>query len=488
MAAGAGCDPRALRYASGAAGLGGAGGAGGGTAAGGAGGDGDRATYELVPVPVRKLDMVFVVDTSADMTAIQVKLAAQIPVFMNLLKMAPSSDGSAAALPSLHAAVVSADTGAGAVDLSSQRCAVRGGRGQFRTSGRTACPRALLDPTQPLHYLTAYDDQRQKNYTGDIADALGCLVLLGDDGCFVSSPLEAVRWALDPVNPPAGHQGFLRPDAMLAIIVVSRHDDCSLPDGSTLFDPSQDSLGPLSFRCDDFGTQCNVGTAILPPSVAPTQVPLDCQPSPGRRLTQIADEVAFLKGLKGDPTRVFVAAIAGPATPYVTTRIAQTEPNGTIEMVPALVPSCTVNAGETGVPAVRLQQWAADFANHGLLETICANTFAPVFAQVLQGLSGLDTPQCLGAVRDTTPATPDVDADCIVTDQVPSATGGTTSMPLPECAGADTPRPCWSAHSNAACNDGLGLFINRAVDAAAGTTTIASCQVCPPGAHLSGCP
>ena len=486
VAVGAGCDPRALRYASGA----------GAAGTSGAGGEGDRATYELVPAPVRKLDIVFVVDTSQEMSSIQVKLAAQIPVFMNVLKMVPSG-GSGLVLPSLHAAVVSADTGAGAFDLPGQGCPLRGGRGQFRTNGRTACPGAGLDPTQPLHYLTAYDNERDKNYSGDIGKALSCLALLGEDGCFVSSPLEAVRWALDPMNPPAGHQGFLRSDALLAIIVVGRQDDCSLPDSSTLFDPnpSYDSLasplGPFTgFRCNEFGDWCTVGTASLPPSVVPTQVPVDCEASqlPSNRLTQISDEVAFLKGLKSDPTRVFVAAIAGPATPYVTTRVAHTEPTGVIEMIPALAPSCTANAGESGLPAVRLQQWVQGFGNHGLVQTICAPTFAPAFTQVAQALSQLDLPQCLGAVRDANPATPEIDADCVVTDQVPSATGGTASMPLPECAGADTPRPCWSVNANAACDHGLGLFIDRAFDAPAGTTTTASCQICPPGAQLSGCP
>lgn len=57
--------------------------------------------------------------------------------------------------------------------------------------------------------------------------ALQCLALVGDRGCALTSPLEAMKRALD------GHlvenSGFLRPTATLAVVIVTDKDDCSVP-------------------------------------------------------------------------------------------------------------------------------------------------------------------------------------------------------------------------------------------------------------------
>jgi len=83
--AGAACDPRALRYVSGA---GGPGGVSGGSGFGGA--DGLRESYDLVPAPVKKLDILIVVDTSPGTAAMQEKLAANLPLSFDVLKMVPT--------------------------------------------------------------------------------------------------------------------------------------------------------------------------------------------------------------------------------------------------------------------------------------------------------------------------------------------------------------------------------------------------------------
>ena len=95
------------------------------------------------------------------------------------------------------------------------------------------------------------------------------------------------------------------------------------------------------------------------------------------RLTKVADEVAFLKGLKTDPNQIFVAAITGPATPYSIEMIQQgMDP----EMHPNIVHSCTQNSGEYADPSVRIQQWVEAFGNHGLAQTICADLVRAVAA------------------------------------------------------------------------------------------------------------
>src|SRR5437868_1798050 len=62
---------------------------------------------------------------------------------------------------------------------------------------------------------------------------------------------------------PAENQGFLRQDALLAIVMVTNEDDCSARAGIQLYDTSSNQsvnsvLGPPSnFRCNEFGHLCN---------------------------------------------------------------------------------------------------------------------------------------------------------------------------------------------------------------------------------------
>ena len=56
--------------------------------------------------------------------------------------------------------------------------------------------------------------------------ALKCMAILGEGGCQLSSPLEAMKRALDGHLP--GNQGFLRADSVLQIIILTDKDDCSV--------------------------------------------------------------------------------------------------------------------------------------------------------------------------------------------------------------------------------------------------------------------
>src|SRR5580704_10582205 len=55
----------------------------------------------------RKIDLLFMVDNSSSMLTLQTKMAAQFPVFTNVLKGLPGG------LPDVHIAVISSSMGAG---------------------------------------------------------------------------------------------------------------------------------------------------------------------------------------------------------------------------------------------------------------------------------------------------------------------------------------------------------------------------------------
>lgn len=59
--------------------------------------------------------------------------------------------------------------------------------------------------------------------------ALGCMLMLGDGGCQVSSPLESMRRALDGHSP--ANKGFPRSGVHLMIFMLSDADDCSMQPG-----------------------------------------------------------------------------------------------------------------------------------------------------------------------------------------------------------------------------------------------------------------
>jgi hypothetical protein len=458
---------------------------------------GARAVDEFGPPPNRKLDMIFVVDRSPGMETAQIKFLAQFPVFTNVLKMLPTLDGMHTALPDLHLAVVSSDTGPGRYDLPGRSCPFGGDRGLFQYAARGDCMVSPLDttPTQQT-FLAASNDQQQKNYRGDITDAFTCIARLGSQGCAFSSPLEALRWALDPVNPVAGNQGFLRPDAILAVVLLTNQDDCSVPEDSSLMDPTQDALsdplGPFStFRCNEFGHLCQVGGGLQPP---PRTVPTwltGCvsNDTATGRLTRVADEVAFLRGLKRDPNQIFVVATTGPASPYGIALQNRSNRFGVAENQPQMIPSCTVpGTAEYGLPAVRIEQWVTAFGDRGLLQPVCGPTFAPALQAVAQDLGKVENDCMSQRPRDVDPTTPALDADCIVTDHSSTDPAFAGGLAVPACAGNGGKPPCWTLSESSRCDSKLAFDVTRADEPPSDIVTTVSCATCPAGVAAAGCP
>jgi len=436
----------------------------------------------------REIDILFMIDDSPSMLPLQAKLLTNFPVFMNVLKNLPMG------LPDVHIAVVSQNTGAGKFDLPQYHCPFGGDRGQFHFQPTGTCTTSPLMAGQT--FLQASNNQTIKNYTGDISDAFTCIAQLGDQGCGFEGQLKAVRWALDPNDTPDTNVGFLRPEAYLAVILITNEDDCSVPDDSGLIDPTQtlmsDPLGPFwSFRCNEFGHLCNINGTLSPP---PRGVAMNLQgcvsnDTPSGQLTHVADEIAFLKSLKPDPNQIMVAAITGPATPYSIELIPDPNPADN-QMIANVAHSCVENSGEYGDPSVRIQQWVQAFGNNGLLLTICADTFAPALMTIATKLSMLLGPQCInGTLRDGDPTTPALDPMCTVIDSYVNS-GQTISSAVESCASNGNTPPCWALADDAMhCPNGKVLQVNRgSAMPPNGLNSRVSCELCPSGVTQSGCP
>jgi hypothetical protein len=224
---------------------------------GGAGGaDPNRWRGVVNPSINRNVDILFMVDDSSSMDLQQANLIRNFPTFMTRLQDPPG-------LPNVHIAVVSQDMGAG--DGSIASCDATGGKhGIFQYTARGTCTATNLQAGATFISNIA----GAANYTGDIATVFSCIAALGNSGCGFEHQFAAILRALgaDGQAPPAENQGFLRPDAYLAIIMLTNEDDCSESPGVPLFDTRTNTnvasqLGPpANFRCNEFGHMCDSGS------------------------------------------------------------------------------------------------------------------------------------------------------------------------------------------------------------------------------------
>ena len=325
-------------------------------------------------VPVRKVDMLVVVDDSAETRLMQDNLVRNFPTFINRLMDPPG-------LPDLHVAVISTDMGAG--DGSIAGCDATGGKnGIFQYQARADCTSTGLAPGATF----IADDGTNRNYAGPISDVFGCIAALGESGCGFEHQLAAITRALgaDGSPPPAENQGFLRPDAFLVILLLTNEDDCSAPAGSNFYDTmtnetlASDLGPPLNFRCNEFGHLCN---GAKPPRLAPNgdvnaKVALDgCVSAEGAgMLTPVATIVSQLRALKPFPDQqIVITAIAGPTTPYqVTWRNPLLMDTGPW---PGIEHSCAATDGHVADPAIRIADFVHRFGDNGLVLSACSDNW-----------------------------------------------------------------------------------------------------------------
>ena len=446
----------------------------------------------------RKLDVLFMIDDSTSMAPLQNKLTASFPAFMQVLEGLPTG------LPDVHIGVVSSSMGAGRNPDIAQ-CPPGGDRGVLQNLPRGAtCARASLAAGQ--HFIS--NVAGIPNYTGDIADVFSCIAPLGDTGCGFEHQFASVLRALGADGQPAppGNVGFLRADAFLLVILITNEDDCSAPPDSALFDSSSelvsDPLGPLqSYRCNEFGHLCGGQPPPRTPS-GPTDLSGTCVSAEDGRLLRVADVVAALKNLKpNDPQKVLVAAITGPANPYVVDLTAPELPDP--HLWPVIDHSCTTKEPDGSVtfgdPSVRIQQWVSAFGENGVFESICGDTFKAALTDIANSeIDGL-TPCVNGKVLDTTgaPWTGTTTPDCTVIDHAPNDQNVIVDTALPACAPRQTsgPIPCWylTLEPNVCAGGPLIHFNRPGQTASSSLDSSVACSVltCPvagaPGVSPPGC-
>ena len=394
--------------------------------------------------PRNGVDLLFVVDNSSGMAAKQQALVASFPALVRALRAA------AGGLPDLRVGVVSSNMGAGGSRLAECDQSDRGLL-QGPTTGCAAHPTG--------RFLVSLAGGTRNNFDGDLTAAFPCLASLGTGGCGFEQHLASARRALD-TDQPLENEGFLRPEALLALVVLADEDDCSTKAATDLFEPSTSRYGPqTSFRCAEYGHLC---AGAPPPRAAAGPLP-DCHPAEtAGKLVPVADYVSFFRSLKTQPDRVLVSVIAAPPAPYAVQLV---------DGQPQLAPSCQ-SANGTGTPGVRLKAFADAFGGHGMFGGVCDQDLSPPLGRLGDAIVKQLGAACLVRAPVERAGVP----DCRVSE---SAAGLGPAVSVPRCA-AGGPRPCWTTTANKdQCASGLELKIDRgATTVLPGTVATAICQVC----------
>jgi hypothetical protein len=458
---------------------------------------------QYFPQSVEKdIDILFVIDNSNSMAEEQATLSKNFPQFIEALRSQKLNNK----IPNVQLGVITSDLGAGNYGLPS--CEVAGGDG-----GKLSSQPRVAGCTPPSQPFISYNEgvTNIKSGTKDpieqVKEAFQCIAEIGSGGCGFEHQIEAARRALDPklnVNP-----GFIRPDAFLAVVFITDEDDCSAQKPQ-LFDSNQsnltDPLGPLtSFRCFEFGIQCDINDRTKP---GPRK---NCQPAYDW-LYKVEDYVNFFKGLK-PPGRVLMFAIAGPTDIVEVGMDAQN---------PTLRPSCQTSMGRAA-PAIRIKTLIDGFGKDGFFNkgtdqslqqdvpvNICSQDYSPALRLLGRKIVAKLGGQCVSLpplTRNGGLACQKGDqlgngkvcnqsclnmADCIVQEVTNQGTPQEKTTVVPKCADAlftnasnkdcGANCPCWRIIPKGDClpqRDGspYGFEILRKGDATKGAVAITKCNI-----------
>jgi hypothetical protein len=487
-------------------------------------------TVQTTPIRVsqnaqNKVDILFMVDNSLSMDAMQAELQKRFPQFLQVFDCLAAGKGADCNTPGtpqyadLHIGVVTSDYGAGQSSTPGSGCTTSpGGQlGNLQKMGAKAAP-GCNQPSD--NYISfAYGAGGNTSNIGaatsqNLADTFTCMASVGSGGCGFEHQLESVYAAFKSATQNAG---FLRDDALLTIVFVTNEDDGSAPPTSGFYDPNFDpnvlSYGNVgaydTYRQTRYGIVCD-GNLIPNAAAGPfgSCVSVDANtPVPNAQgvtkleypLQRYIDLFTKPKpiGIKADPANdLILVGIDGPDENVTLQTIQAASGSGggvgqypqytTCQPLDPVNKSCTVRIQHTcqnnqqpaffADPDIRLNTVIRK-ANIKTIASICGgdpNT-PPDYTQVLAGVGQLIAsslkPGCIPAPL-TDPANP----QCSVADVTTTtdANGNAVSTSYEMCRCGDTkcssqsgqkPFPCWDVQKSSACAgtspDGVQIIINR---------------------------
>ena len=261
--------------------------------------------------PTNKIDLLFVIDNSGTMGEEQLNLAVNFPALIDELQTLQDTSGQPVQAD-VNIMVTTTDFGNPAcdpfepADYESARgapistpCTERLQRFTGLGPSPLVVEEACLDvcdpgaPARPLDQFIHFTPEQHNVQGGSPADALACIGPQGIDGCGFEAPLETMAQALRPDacwnDPGPGCEDtpyvepFLRPDAVLAIAIITDEADCSVNDYGIMTDPTFMETPPnggqpeaTSALCWNAGVVCtglDPGTGIYSGCIAANHGP-----------------------------------------------------------------------------------------------------------------------------------------------------------------------------------------------------------------------
>jgi hypothetical protein len=384
---------------------------------------------------IDSLDLLFMIDSSPTMVEEQQALREQIPRLVQILTTGDLEAGTTRAgagimdfqpIASMHVGVITQD-GGGLGRAGPGICPSMAGDDGL-LSMPEATTRRIASAGCPASGLPLFlDFTRGVTDPSALTAQVTCQTQLGTGGCGFEQPLEMIMKSLaDPSYvPPSGpyqsgtpshggtgeNAGFLRPNSVLAIVVVTDEDDGSVSNAE-IFDQA------LTFTPNDI----NVRVAFNPDHAFDVQRYVDA-----------------LRVVEPDPSRLVVITIAGvPADLVDDTTSGEgsdnlagilADPRMTIVQSSNpgyLVASCSSASGEA-YPARRL----VDFTQRvgGVVQSICQTDFGPAIDVLVNRIANALGGTCLPRQLN-----PDADGnvDCSVVEVLPSTGPTTHCADLPE--------------------------------------------------------
>ena len=399
---------------------------------------GESSQYREIN-PIRKVDILFVVDNSGSMSEEQANLARNFPVFMDELTALQGGD--------FNIAAVSTDLGAGAGTTQGQCNRMLGDKGIFCN----AQVPAGMGTWMPRDFCQTCGVMNQRflqtvnpNFAGNIRDVFSCMARFGTAGCGFEHSTEALRLSLDaPEN-----AGFLRNDAYLAFVLITDEEDCSAAADSPMFataTPGQD----WSLRCYLQAVTCNGGKND---GTADVNLALnECQVDDASGLIPVQQQVDAIVAKKGDPNLIIAAGIFGWPLPgqEAAARYRITGGGGLLSER-GMREVCASSGNGSATPGYRVKKFIDAFPNHTTY-SICQNDFREAMQKIGEKIRATVGPPCVDRpLVDIDPMAAGLQVDCNVQERTPNGNGQFDEHVVPSCD-ANLDGPCWRLRMDAQC-------------------------------------
>ncbi len=273
-----------------------------------------------------KMDILFVIDDSGSMSEEQGNLASNFPMFVSVLDDFRTDDGRP-----IDYRIGVTTTGRDGTYIVHANISLPGFPPMMQTitehmDGDNGALRPGTDCGMSAPFLSRSDD--------DVSGKFSCLAHVGTSGPSLEMPLLMTQWAVRERVSDGTNAGFLRDDALLAVVILTDEDDCSRTD-----DPVEETITVSGGSVMTASDGCNYDSPALVP------------------LASILDT---LDSVKGDRGRWAVAVVAGPGP-------------GT----------CSSSFGEA-TEAIRLKQFVMDAGDNAVFSSICEGDLASALRTAME--------------------------------------------------------------------------------------------------------